>query len=193
MQTLVQKKFPFTKQIVQFDEAGVVVINQRLFRREEFRIALVDFHPFPLRLIGFPFLALMFCAVFLVAAVVAALFCARNFFTIAGMMAGLFAFGFFLCFVSAVVHVVQKKRNNVIFDAGNFQVILWNNNPSKAVFEAFVAGLQTAVQKAKEQRTNIAIDAIRKLHDDGIINEWQYSEALNVINKIAVSSNMAKE
>lgn len=191
MQSLVQKRFFFIKQIVQFNETQLMFVLQRPFHREEFETALVDIHAYPLRLIHFPLASIVLSIIFLTASGLAGWVWVCNLFTAVGAFAGFFAFCFLIFFLGTLIAVIQRKQNSVIFDAGDFQIILWNNIPSKTVFETFVNNLQIAIQKAKEEKTNQALNALRKLRAENIINEWQYDEALKVINKGGVSSNIS--
>ncbi len=86
-----------------------------------------------------------------------------------------------LAITLAALGIARKERRNLVsFYGSDGAIQLWHNLPDSVTFDRFLARLQGAIRDARGSGGSDVRAVLRRLLDFGILNDWEYREALHL-------------
>jgi hypothetical protein len=185
---ITQRRFLRGRQTLTIDGDRLKVEYKRGLSLQEYRFDLRGFLPDPTRIrqvpivkvIGLTFLGLI--GLFLVPFGIAA--------EAAGMgvkMGGLSPMGILLLLIVGVgwIPTLRELVNVVVFEGPGGRMILWPNLPCKEEFDEFLSALIARINRLQDHGGGL----LRRLRQAGIIDDWQYDQAVELFRQNGNPSN----
>jgi len=96
-------------------------------------------------------------------------------------MGGLSAMGLMLLITVGVVWVPTAREmiNIVVFEGPGGRMILWPNLPNEDEFNTFLAAMISQISRLQNRESIL----LRQLHQAGIIDDWQYNQATELLQR----------
>jgi hypothetical protein len=148
------------------------VESRRGLSLTEYRFDLRGFLPHPTRVKQVPMVRIILCGLLTVLAF------SLGYLGISEtveFLAGLLILILVLCWA----RIVSETYDIVTFHGRDGQLVLWTDNPGKAEFRDFLALVIARIRSAQQGEKTI----LRRLRQAGIIDEWQYEQAVDLFKQ----------
>jgi len=79
------------------------------------------------------------------------------------------------------IHTAKRIANVVVFEGPGGRVILWPDRPNKNEFSKFLSILSAQIRNTQSPEQTL----LRRLRQAGIIDEWQFNQAMELLQEKA--------
>ena len=173
-----QKRFLRGSQTLILSEDTLKIESRRGLSVDEYRFDLRGLMPDPVRMKNIPVAKIFESSALTVLGVV---FLAAGAGWLAEAHALLLQISLLICATLAWSSVVRKTVNVVLFRGPGGQIVLWPDHPDKEELKAFLTTLRSRIRDARHPEQ----DVVRHLRRAEIIDDWQYEQAMELVEQKA--------